>query len=92
MRAGIRAMVSLDPELVVVGDLSDALQVPTFLLNNTVDVILVDIRMPGIDGVEATRRIRKDHPPQSLRVIVLTTFDQEEITLAALCAGANGRA
>ncbi|GAA3597889.1 hypothetical protein GCM10022223_11350 [Kineosporia mesophila] len=46
--------------------------------------------MPGIDGVEATRRIRADHPPQSLRVIVLTTFDQDDIVIAALRAGANG--
>jgi DNA-binding NarL/FixJ family response regulator len=90
MRAGIRAMLQLDPDLDVVGDLSDALQVPNFLRDHTVDVILMDIRMPGIDGVEATRRIRKDYPPQSLRVIVLTTFDQDEIVLAALRAGANG--
>jgi DNA-binding NarL/FixJ family response regulator len=50
----------------------------------------MDIRMPGIDGVETTRRIRKEHPPEKLRVIVLTTFDQDEIVLAALRAGANG--
>ena len=90
MRAGIRAMLQVDADLLVVGDLSDALQVPAFLRDHAVDVILMDIRMPGIDGVEATRRIRKDHPPQSLRVIVLTTFDQDEIVLAALRAGANG--
>ena len=90
MRAGIRAMLLPDPNLAVVGDLSDALQVPTFLRDTAVDVVLMDIRMPGIDGVEATRRIRKNYPPQSLRVIVLTTFDQDEIVLAALRAGANG--
>ena len=90
MRAGIRAMLRPDPDLVVVGDLSDALQLPAFLRDNAVDVVLMDIRMPGIDGVEATRRIRKDHPPQSLRVVLLTTFDQDEIVLAALRAGANG--
>lgn len=90
MRAGVRAMLLLDPGLVVVGDLSDALQVPAFLRDHAVDVILMDIRMPGIDGVEATRRIREDHPSESLRIIVLTTFDQDEIVLAALRAGANG--
>lgn len=83
-------MLLPDPNLAVVGDLSDALQLPNFLRDNAVDVILMDIRMPGIDGVEATRRIRKNYPPQSLRVIVLTTFDQDEIVLAALRAGANG--
>ena len=90
MRAGIRSMLLLDPTFVTVGDLSDGLQVPSFLRDNDVDVVLMDIRMPGIDGVEATRRIRKDHSSESLRVIVLTTFDQDEIVLAALRAGANG--
>jgi len=90
MRAGIRSMLLLDPAFVTVGDLSDGLQVPAFLRENAVDVVLMDIRMPGIDGVEATRRIRKEHPAERLRVIVLTTFDQDEIVLAALRAGANG--
>ncbi|MCU1405668.1 MAG: two component transcriptional regulator, LuxR family [Glaciihabitans sp.] len=90
MRAGIRSMLSLDPTFVTVGDLSDGLQVPAFLRDNAVDLVLMDIRMPGIDGVEATRRIREEHPSEQLRVIVLTTFDQDEIVLAALRAGANG--
>jgi len=90
MRAGIRSMLQLNPTFVTVGDLSDGLQVPAFLKANPVDVVLMDIRMPGIDGVEATRRIRKEHSSENLRVIVLTTFDQDEIVLAALRAGANG--
>jgi DNA-binding NarL/FixJ family response regulator len=90
MRAGIRAMLRLDPGLVVAGDLSDGLQVIPFLRDHPVDLVLMDIRMPGIDGVEATRRIRQEHSSQTLRVIVLTTFDQDDIVLAALRAGANG--
>jgi DNA-binding NarL/FixJ family response regulator len=90
MRAGIRAMLKLDPSLVVAGDLSDGLQVGRFLAEHPVDLVLMDIRMPGIDGVEATRRIRKEHVAEDVRVIVLTTFDQDEIVLAALRAGANG--
>ena len=90
MRAGIRAMLLLDPGLVVAGDLSDGLQVAPFLRDHPVDLVLMDIRMPGVDGVEATRRIRKEHPPERTRVIVLTTFDQDDIVLAALRAGANG--
>jgi DNA-binding NarL/FixJ family response regulator len=90
IRAGIRAMLSLDPGLVVVGDLSDGLQAIPFLREHAVDLVLMDIRMPGIDGVEATRRIRQEHPPEKVRVIVLTTFDQDDIVLAALRAGANG--
>lgn len=90
MRAGIRAMLSLDPALVVEGDLSDGLQVVPFLRDHAIDLVLMDIRMPGIDGVETTRRIRKEHPAEALRVIVLTTFDRDDIVLAALRAGANG--
>jgi len=90
IRAGIRGMLLLDPGLVVVGDLSDGLQVLPYLQDHPVDLVLMDIRMPGIDGVEATRRIRRQHPPEELRVIVLTTFDQDDIVLAALRAGANG--
>ncbi|MET9877053.1 response regulator transcription factor [Actinacidiphila glaucinigra] len=90
IRAGIRVMLRLDPGLVVVGDLSDGLQVVPFLREHPVDLVLMDIRMPGIDGVEATRRIRAEHPPEKTRVIVLTTFDQDDIVLAALRAGANG--
>ncbi|MFJ2263457.1 response regulator transcription factor [Streptomyces sp. NPDC087844] len=90
IRAGIRAMLLLDPGLVVAGDLSDGLQAVPFLRTHPVDLVLMDIRMPGIDGVEATRRIRKEHPPEELRVIVLTTFDHDDIVLAALRAGANG--
>jgi DNA-binding NarL/FixJ family response regulator len=90
MRAGIRAMLSLDPELVVTGDLSDGLQVARFMSEHPVDLVLMDIRMPGIDGVEATRRIRELYSAADVRVIVLTTFDQDDIVLAALRAGANG--
>jgi len=90
IRAGIRAMLLLDPALVVVADLSDGLQVVPFLRDHPIDLVLMDIRMPGIDGVEATRRIRAEHPAEKVKIIVLTTFDQDEIVLAALRAGANG--
>ena len=88
IRAGIRAMLLLDPALVVVADLSDGLQVVPFLRDHPIDLVLMDIRMPGIDGLEATRRI--EHAAAKVRIIVLTTFDQDEIVLAALRAGANG--
>lgn len=90
MRAGIRAMLAADPGLVVAGDLSDGLQVEAFLATHHVDLVLMDIRMPGIDGVETTRRIRRRYNAEAIRIIVLTTFDQDEVVLAALHAGANG--
>ena len=90
IRAGIRAMLLLDPALAVVADLSDGLQVVPFLRDHPVDLVLMDIRMPGIDGVEATRRIRAEYAAAKVRIIVLTTFDQDDIVLAALRAGANG--
>ncbi|GLY04578.1 MULTISPECIES: response regulator transcription factor [Actinoplanes] len=90
IRAGIRSMLRADPALTVVGELSDGLQVAPFLREHPVDLVLMDIRMPGIDGVEATRRIRAEHPAEKVRIIVLTTFDQDDVVLAALRAGANG--
>lgn len=90
MRAGIRAMLAHDPDLRVVADVSDGLLAVRFLRENPVDVVLMDLRMPGVDGVEATRRIRLEHPPEQVRVVVLTTFDQDDVVLAALRAGANG--
>jgi DNA-binding NarL/FixJ family response regulator len=90
MRAGIRAMLGLDPSLDVVADVADGLQVMGLLRQRPVDLVLMDIRMPGIDGVEATRRIRAEYASRDVRVIVLTTFDEDDIVLAALHAGANG--
>lgn len=90
LREGIRAMLQVEPSLEVAGDLSDGLQVVRFLRDHPVDLILMDIRMPGIDGVETTRRVRREYAAADVRVIVLTTFDQDEIVLAALRAGANG--
>ena len=60
------------------------------LADLAVDVVLMDIRMPGIDGVEATRRIRALYPADQLRLIILTTFDHDKNVFEALRAGANG--
>src|ERR1700691_2993412 len=89
-RGPTRAADSDSWGFVVAGDLSAGLQIVPFVRERPVDLVLMDIRMPGIDGVEAPRRIRKEHPPEKIRVVMLTTFDQDDIVLAALRAGANG--
>lgn len=90
IRAGIKAMLRLDPSLVVAGDLSDGLQVVPFLRDHPVDLVLMDIRMPGIDGIEATRRIAEDPDLAATRVVVLTTFEHDQYVVDGLRAGASG--
>jgi DNA-binding NarL/FixJ family response regulator len=90
IRAGLRSMLGAYPGVEVVGEAGDGLAAVSFVEKNPVDVVLMDIRMPGIDGVEATRRIRAAIPADRTRIIILTTFEQDENVLAALRAGANG--
>lgn len=90
IRLGLRTIVEAQPDLELVGEAADGLAALTLLDRVAADVVLMDIRMPGIDGVEATRRLRRTHSPQALKIVVLTTFDQDENVLAALRAGANG--
>jgi DNA-binding NarL/FixJ family response regulator len=91
IRVGLRTILEAQPDFEVVADFSDGFQAVNFLqAANTVDVVLVDIRMPGIDGIEATRRIRETYPASEMRIVILTTFELDENVLAALRAGANG--
>ena len=90
IRAGLRVIIDAHPDLQVVAESGDALAAIRLLSDAEVDVVLMDIRMPGIDGVEATRRIRATHPAPQLPILILTTFDQDEFVLAALRAGADG--
>jgi DNA-binding NarL/FixJ family response regulator len=90
IRVGLRAILQSRASFEVVGDVGDGLQAVRFLAEQPVDVVLMDIRMPGVDGVEATRRIRETLPPEQTRIVILTTFEEDELVLAALRAGANG--
>jgi DNA-binding NarL/FixJ family response regulator len=90
IRVGLRTIVDAHPDLTVVAEAADGLAAVRLLETVEADVVLMDIRMPGIDGVEAARRIRRSRPPEELRIVVLTTFDQDENVLNALRAGANG--
>jgi DNA-binding NarL/FixJ family response regulator len=88
VRTGLRMIVASEPDLQVVGEAGDGAAAVEKALLARPDVVLMDIRMPGTDGIEATRRIldRADHA----RVLVLTTFRADEYVFDALAAGASG--
>ena len=90
IRAGLRAIVEAQSDIEVVGEAGDGLAGVRLADDVPADVMLMDIRMPGIDGVEAIRRIRRKHSPEALRIIILTTYGHDENVLNGLRAGANG--
>jgi RNA polymerase sigma factor (sigma-70 family) len=90
IRAGIRGVLELEDDLLVVGDVADGQAAVRLARGERADIVLMDIRMPGLDGIEATRRIRADEDLAGVRVIILTTFETDEYVVAALSAGASG--
>ncbi|PZE64252.1 response regulator transcription factor [Curtobacterium sp. MCBD17_021] len=90
IRLGLRTIIDAHHDFAVVGEAADGFAALTFLNDQDVDLILMDVRMPGIDGVETTRRIRERIPSEQTRIVVLTTFEHDDTVLAALRAGANG--
>ena len=88
LRVGFRLVVESEPDLEVVGEAADGRVALDQVAALRPDVVLMDIRMPGMDGIEATRRIVAEHPGS--RVLVLTTFDVDDLAFAALRAGASG--
>ena len=89
VRTGFRLILQQAPEMSVVGEAADGEQAAAMALDLQPDVVLMDVRMPGVNGVEATRMIRDGAAPQT-RVLMLTTFDLDEYAFAALKAGASG--
>jgi DNA-binding NarL/FixJ family response regulator len=90
VRAGFRALLDAQPDIEVVGEAGDGEQAARCCAELCPDVVLMDIRMPGTDGLEATRRIAADPRLCAVHVIILTTFELDEYVFEALRIGASG--
>jgi DNA-binding NarL/FixJ family response regulator len=90
IRAGFRVLLSGIEDIEVVGEASDGAQAVDVVRRNRADVVLMDIRMPGVDGLEATRRIGQDEDLAGVRVLILTTYEADEYVYQALRNGASG--
>ncbi|HVH65116.1 MAG TPA: response regulator transcription factor [Candidatus Acidoferrum sp.] len=88
VRAGFRMILQAQPDIHVVGEAGDGEQAIGLVRSLKPDVVLMDIRMPGLDGIEATRRIKTEG--MTARVVILTTYDLDEYVFDALAAGATG--
>ncbi|GAB7180530.1 response regulator transcription factor [Kitasatospora sp. Ki12] len=89
IRTGLRVLIADAPDLEVVGEAGDGAEAVELVTRLRPDVAVMDIRMPGTDGIEATRRITAD-PDLPTHVLVLTTFDDDDYVYGALRAGASG--
>jgi DNA-binding NarL/FixJ family response regulator len=90
IRAGFKMIIDSEPEFEVVGEASDGREAVALARTARADVVLMDIRMPRMDGLEATRRIGADDNLAGVRVLVLTTFENDDNVVLALQAGASG--
>ena len=88
IREGLRTLLEMEKDLSIVGEAADGAAAVQAFEKLSPDVVLMDVRMPRVDGVEATRRIRASHP--EARILVLTTFDEDELVFEAIRAGARG--
>jgi DNA-binding NarL/FixJ family response regulator len=90
VRLGLRTLVESEDDMTVAGEAPDGIAAVEAAKRERPDVVLMDIRMPGIDGIEATRRIVADPALEATRVVVLTTFELDEYVFDALRHGASG--
>jgi DNA-binding NarL/FixJ family response regulator len=90
VRSGFRALLERADDIAAIGEAGDGAEAVERARADRPDVVLMDIRMPGLDGLEATRRITADPSLESVRVVMLTTFELDEYVFEALHAGASG--
>ncbi len=90
VRAGFRALLDAQPDIEVVDEAADGQAAIAAARSLLPDVVLMDIRMPGVDGLEATRRIAADERLAGVHIVILTTFDLDEYVFEALRVGASG--
>jgi DNA-binding NarL/FixJ family response regulator len=90
VRSGFVVLLRASPGIEVVGEAADGVEAVELARRTSPDVVLMDVRMPRMDGLEATRAILADPSAATTRVLVLTTFDDDELVLEALRSGASG--
>jgi DNA-binding NarL/FixJ family response regulator len=90
VRAGFKALLNAEPDLEVVGEADDGVEAVALAASLAPDVVLMDIRMPRMDGIQATREIAADAHLAAVKVVILTTFELDEYVLEGLRAGASG--
>jgi DNA-binding NarL/FixJ family response regulator len=90
LRSSFRLLIEAEPDMAVLGEAADGAEAVSLARQVRPDVVLMDVRMPGLDGIEATRRIASESSTAAVMVLILTTFDLDEYVYGALQAGASG--
>jgi DNA-binding NarL/FixJ family response regulator len=90
VRAGFRSILQGEPDMTVVAEAANGAEAVRRTVEHRPDVVLMDVRMPELDGLEATRQIVSDHRLDAVKIVILTTFEQDDYLYGAIRAGASG--